>query len=210
MLNITLEQFDSLLTWLDSDREIAGKKYETIRAGLLRVFISKGFSDAESLADQTIDRVIQRLPDIIETYEGEPVRYFHGVARFVILENMRRKETTVEELSAVWVDPRPTSKERECLNHCLQLLPQEKRDLILDYLLYEGHRKIEHHRQMAEELGITHVALRGRVHQIRVRVENCVRECDGGAPITKQPARAIVGSESIGGSEPSITTETIN
>ncbi len=209
MLSITLEQFDSLLTWLDSDREIAGEKYEAIRAGLVRVFISKGFSDAESLADQTIDRVILRLPDIRETYEGEPVRYFHGVARYVILENMRRKETTVEELSAVWVDPRPTSKEYECLDHCLQLLPPEKRELILDYLLYEGHRKIEHHRQMAEELSITHVALRGRVHQIRVRLENCVRECTG-VPITKLSAKAIVGSDSIGGSEPSITTETIN
>lgn len=209
MLSITREQFDSLLAWLDSDREIAGKKYETIRAGLVRVFISKGFSDAEAHADEAIDRVIQRLPDIRETYEGEPVRYFHGVARFVILENMRRRETTVEELSAVWVDPRPTSQEHECLDHCLQLLPEQKRDLILDYLLYEGQRKIEHHRQMAKELSITDVALRGRVHQIRVRVEKCVRECAGGMPVTKLNSKAIVGSGSIGG-EPSITTETIN
>jgi len=208
-LSITLEQFDSLLSWLSDDREIAARKYETIRAGLVRVFVSKGFSDAEYLADATIDRVIQRLPDIIATYEGEQTRYFHGVARYVILENMRRKEVPVDEVGIVWVDPRPTTKEQECLEHCLQLLQKEKRDLILDYLLYEGHQKIEHHKEMATELGITHGALRGRVHQVRVRVEDCVRQCVGGIAVTKLTSNSIVGS-GIGGGEPSINTETIS
>lgn len=209
-MSITPEQFDSLLSWLSDDRETAGKKYEIIRAGLVRVFVSKGFSDAEYLADATIDRVIQRLPDIRDTYEGEQTRYFHGVARFVVLENMRRREVPVDELLTVWVDPRPTSKEFECLEHCLQLLPTQKRDLILDYLLYEGHQKIEHHKQMATELGITHGALRGRVHQVRVRVEDCVRQCIGGAAETKLTPNHIVDSGAIGGGEPSINTETIS
>ena len=50
------------------------------------------------------------------------------------------------------------------------LLPPEKRDLILDYYLYEGHDKVEHHKLMAKRLGISEGALRGRVHQIRVGV----------------------------------------
>ena len=210
MLSITQEQFDSLLTWLDDDREIAAKKYEMIRAGLVRVFVSKGFNDAEDLADESIDRVINRLPDIRETYEGDQTRYFHGVARFVIRESLRRREVAVDEMPTVWVDPRPTSKEEDCLEHCLQLLPKQKRDLILDYLLYEGHRKIEHHRQMAAELGISDGALRGRVHQVRIRVEDCVRECAAGTPITKLHSKTILGSGSIGGGQPSTSTETIN
>ena len=198
------------MSWLDENREIAAEKYETIRAGLVRVFVTKGFDDAEDLADETIDRVINRLPDIRDTYEGDPTRYFHGVARYVIRERIRRKEVTVDELPNTWVDPRPTSQEQDCLDHCLQLLPKEKRELILDYLLYEGHRKIEHHRQMAAELEITDGALRGRVHQVRIRVEDCVRQCVGGPAITKLHSKTIIGSGSHGGGEPSIKTETIN
>ncbi len=210
MLSITQEQFDSLLSWLSNDREFAATKYETIRSGLVRIFVSKGFNDAEDLADETIDRVITRLPDIRDTYEGEPSRYFHGVARNVIRETGRRKEVTIE-VPAVWVDPRPTTDEHECLEHCLELLPKQKRDLILDYLLYEGHQKIEHHRQMAAELGITEGALRGRVHQVRIRIEDCVRQCAGGTRVTKLHPKTIVGRSAIrGGGEPSIKTETIN
>lgn len=209
-MSITQEQFDSLLSWLSNDREFAGRKYETIRAGLVRIFVSKGFNDAEDLADATIDRVITRLPDIRDTYEGEPTRYFHGVARNVIRETGRRKELTVE-VPAVWVDPRPTTQEHECLEQCLQSLPRQKRDLILDYLLYEGHQKVEHHKQMAAELGITEGALRGRVHQVRIRVEDCVRQCTGGTGVTKVHSKTIVGRSTIGGGgESSIKTETIN
>jgi DNA-directed RNA polymerase specialized sigma24 family protein len=210
MLSITTEQFESLLSWLSNDREFAGRKYETIRAGLVRIFVSKGFNDAEDLADETIDRVATRLQDIRENYEGEPTRYFHGVARNIIRETSRRKEVTIE-VSAVWVDPRPTTDEQEFLEQCLQLLDKEKRDLIIEYLLYEGQQKIEHHKQMAAELGITEGALRGRVHQIRIRVGDCVRQRAAGIRVTKLHPKTIVNRSAIGGGgEPSIKSDTIN
>ena len=178
-MGITKEQFDSLLSWLSSDRELAGTKYETIRGGLVRVFVSKGFNDAEDLADETMNRVMIRLADIRENYDGEPSRYFYGVARNVLREQMRRKELATE-VSVIWVDPEPTSEERECLEKCLRMLPDPKRDLILDYYLYEGHEKIEQHKQMAAELAISEGALRVRVHHLRARLEGCVRECATG------------------------------
>jgi len=173
---ITKEQFDLLLDWLDPDRELAGKKYETIRAGLIRVFVSRGFNDAEDLADETINRVIIRLPEFKDTYVGEPVRFFHGVARNVIRETLRRKEIATEVI-VVSVDERPVTRiERECLDTCLELLPEEKTDLILDYYLYEGHDKIEHHRRMAKSLGISEGALRGRAHHIRKALEQSLNK----------------------------------
>lgn len=209
-MSITREQFDSLLTWLgDGDRETGAAKYETVRAGLLRVFVSKGFSDAEDLTDETINRVITRLPDIRETYDGEPSRYFHGVGRNIIRETNRRKEISAE-VSAVWVDPQPTSEERECLERCLQQLPAEKRELILDYFLYEGHDKVEHHKTLAAELGISEGALRGRVHHIRASLVNCMRQCAGGNVVTKVASKAILSKGSFGGGKPSINTETIS
>jgi RNA polymerase sigma factor (sigma-70 family) len=209
MLAITKEQFDSLLSWLSDDRELAGTKYETIRGGLVRVFVTRGFNDAEDLADETINRVIVRLGDIRDSYDGEPARYFHGVARNVLREQIRRKEFATE-VPVIWIDPQPTSEERECLEKCLQTLPEPKRDLILDYYLYEGQAKIEQHKRMAAELAITEGALRVRVHHIKVRVEGCVRECAGRDRVTKLTPKAIVGKGSIGGAKPSINTETIN
>lgn len=174
---ITSEQFEALLAWLDSDRESAGVKYEVIRSGLLRVFVSKGLNDAEDLVDETINRVILRLPDIKDNYHGEPVRYFHGVARNIIRETIRRKEIAMEVPTiTVFSDP-IISGELECLDGCLRILPPEKSDLILDYYLYEGHDKIDHHKRMAAALGISHGALRGRAHHIRTDLEECVKQC---------------------------------
>ncbi|HJP92959.1 MAG TPA: hypothetical protein VJ875_13455 [Pyrinomonadaceae bacterium] len=177
-MTITREQFDSLLAWLNADRELAGRKYETIRSGLIKIFVSKGFNDAEDLADETINRVIERLTDIKQDYIGEPAYYFHGVARNVVRESSRRREIACQ-LIDVRVDPKPEkSEEFNCLKHCLQLLPTNKQDLILDYYLYEGHEKIQHHKDMARQLKITIGAVRSRAFQIKLNLENCMRQCN--------------------------------
>ena len=176
-MTVTQAQFDSLLAWLNADRELAGRKYRTIHCGLVRIFVSKGFNDAEDLADETINRVIGRLPDIRERFVGEPLHYFHGVARNIIRENNRRKEIACN-LVDVRVDYKAEERDdHDCLGHCLQRLPRRKRDLILDYYLYEGHEKIEHHRNMAKQLNITEGAFRNRAHQIRSHLRTCMRQC---------------------------------
>ena len=176
-MTITQEQFDSLLAWLNADREVAGTRYETIRSGLVRIFVSKGFNDAEDMADETINRVMVRLPDIRGTYRGEPAYYFHGVARNVIRENRRRKEIAAD-LREIRVDPKPErNDEHNCLGHCLQRLPINKQDLILDYYMYEGHEKIEYRKSMARQLNVTTGAFRSRAYQLRLSLEQCMRQC---------------------------------
>ena len=69
------------------------------------------------------------------------------------------------------------SDEYDCLMKCLKFLQSEKRELIVDYYIYDGREKITHHRQMASELGITEGALRGRAHHLRVNLEKCIAEC---------------------------------
>lgn len=186
-MEITEESFDALLSWLDPDRETAGGKYELIRSGLIRIFVSKGFNDAEDLADECINRVIGRLPEIRDGYVGAPVRYFHGVARNVILEQFKRKEIATDVLVVADL-PDERTNEQECLTKCLDILAPQKRDLILDYYLYTGHRKVEQHKQMAAVLTITEGALRGRAHQIRVALEKCVRQCSENREIKQKPS----------------------
>ena len=174
---INEESFDALLAWLDPNREIAAQKYEVIRAGLIRIFVSKGFSDAEDLADTVINRVMKKLPEIRDTYVGEPVRYFHGVARNVMRETLRRREIATEAVPGFLDEVASHTDEFDCLVKCLRFLSREKRELILDYHIYEGRDKVEHHRQMADELGISEGALRGRAHHLRGTLEKCICQC---------------------------------
>ncbi|MGB7923470.1 MAG: hypothetical protein WCF57_09515 [Pyrinomonadaceae bacterium] len=202
---ITRESFVALLAWLDPDLETAGRKYEIIRSGLIRIFISQGLSDAEDLTDLTINRVVTRLPDIKDDYVGEPARYFHGVARNIVLEARRRKEIVTDKVPERLTQMPDTTDRHECLLKCLELLTGEKRELILDYYLYEGRNKIDHHRRMAEELSITEGALRTRAHHIRCTLEKCVLQCTRNlaekqksackALLKKQPVKSSIHQE---------------
>ena len=124
-----------------------------------------------------MNRVMKKLPEIRDTYVGEPVRYFHGVSRNVIRETLRRREIATEDVPGVSTEVDSHSDEYDCLVRCLRFLSREKRELILDYHIYDGRDKIQHHRLMAAELGISEGALRGRAHHLRGSLEQCIREC---------------------------------
>lgn len=180
--SISRESFEELLDWLDPCRDAAGQKYETIRGGLIKVFVARGCHDAEDLADLTINRVTLKLPEIKSDYVGEPARYFYGVARNVLLEARRRKEVPLDVVPSVAASEEVfTSAEAECLDKCLSQLPDAQRELMLDYYQDVKRLKIEHRRRMAEELGLSAGALRLRAHRIRAGLEQCVRQCVGAA-----------------------------
>jgi DNA-directed RNA polymerase specialized sigma24 family protein len=144
---------------------------------LIRIFASKGVSDAEFYTDEAIDRVIKRLPEIQANYVGDPARYFHGVARNIVMEAGRRKEIPTDVLPRGPGPEPPKSDTSECLTKCLQQLPRDKQEFILDYHLYQGREKVMHHREMASELSISEGALRTRAHHLRVSLEKCVLRC---------------------------------
>jgi DNA-directed RNA polymerase specialized sigma24 family protein len=177
-LIITKDSFDGLLEWLDPNRDEAALRYEQIRAGLIRMFVSKGVTDAEFYTDVTVDRVIKKLPQIRDTYVDQPVRYFHGVARNILREAARRKEIPTDVLPECL--PRGGTVDSEladCLRQCLQSLPPEKHELIYDYYVYDGHLKVDSHREMAGELSISIGALRTRTHHVRTSLLDCLRKC---------------------------------
>lgn len=175
-MDLTSDLFKSLLSWLDPDPDAAGQKYQIIRAGLVRIFITKGFNDAEDLADLTIDRVATLLPEKSKDYVGEPAKLFHAVARYICYEAWRRPEITTEdppERVSLVVD---TSAAFQCLLECLNDLTPNEREFILDYHVYdgEGRVKIEHHKMMREEQGLEESTLRVHARRIRVRLEKCI------------------------------------
>jgi DNA-directed RNA polymerase specialized sigma24 family protein len=172
----TQESFDLLLAWLDPNREIAGRKYKIIHAGLVRIFVSRGFTDAEGLADETINRVIALLPEVKDEPAGERAPFFYKVARYIMLEARRRPEIATDVFPVMPTHENNAGDVSEYLSACLELLSEGKRDLILDYHLYKGRDKIEQHERMAKERGISVEALRSRAHHIRKFLKDCVRQ----------------------------------
>jgi len=174
--DLSQEAFDRLLSWLNRDRETAGKKYEEIRRRLIKIFSCQGCIGAEDLADETINRVARKLPEICPTFVGDPTLYFLGVAHNVCLEYFRKKPEP--EPPPPLADP-PEQKEKldVCLEECLQRLTPKSRELILEYYHEEKHSKIDHRKELAQRLGIALNASRIQAHRIPAKLQECVFEC---------------------------------
>ncbi len=166
--------------WLDQNRARAGAKYEEIRDGLIKIFTARGCTDAEDLADETINRVSMRAAEISKDYAGDPAPYFYATAKAIYMEYLRRRQAPWHD-APPGLPPAAEPSEMEhrysCLDLCMRRLSEEQRDLVLRYFSEEKRAKIEARKRLAEELGIPVNALRIRVHKIRVSLERCIQEC---------------------------------
>ncbi|HEY1403531.1 MAG TPA: hypothetical protein VGB05_05350 [Pyrinomonadaceae bacterium] len=179
------DDFDRLLNWLDPvDRERAGAKYESIRQTLIQTFVWRGCHKAEELADETINRVMQKLPGVVSTYKNDPALYFYGFGRNVLKEYYREITTHAllddpEQVKFSDQDRETEARERlfACLDECLGELSEDNRALILRYHEVKGMAKVDFRRDLADEQGVAKNALRVRVHRIRTHLHRCISAC---------------------------------
>lgn len=176
-----LKHFDSLLEWLDPDRDRAAERYEMIRQSLIQIFIWKRCSDAESLADETLDRVMSRIPELRKTYVGNPSAYIHSVAKNLLREQTRPSGVQVENVDSAIPATKDIENEKMygCLERCLSNLSPYSRNLILDYYSEERAKTVTYRKDLAKELGIPINQLRIRVYRIRKTLEECIQACIG-------------------------------
>jgi hypothetical protein len=163
--------FDLLLFWLNPDREKAAAKYEMVRRRLIEIFASRGFANADSLADTTIDRVISKVPQVADGWVGDPLIFFLAVAKKIILENSKPPRTILPPPPPP--DPDKLEREDRCIEKGLQLLSLEDRELVLEYV--DGNKKTR--QEIANRLGITLNALRLRIYQIKKTIRPTIKEC---------------------------------
>jgi len=168
------EAFDQMLTWLNPDREEAGKKYEDIRKRLITIFTCRGCLMPEDLTDETIDRVVMKIPGIAGSYVGDPALYFFGVAKYVFHEYIRKIPIPVPPPVVHFT--REVEQQYSCLEECMQELTSKNRELILEYYSDEGD-KIVHRKRLAGKRGIELNALRIQACRIRAVLFQCVQEC---------------------------------
>lgn len=173
----TQEAFDKLLEWLDPDREQAAKKYQKIQARLIVIFSNHGCSDPEKLTDETFDRVMARIDWLLENYEGEPIRFFCGIARNILKEDLKRRNTLEPLTEHQQIEPDDDPAKYDCLDKCMAELPAQNQSVILAYYEGKGLAKIRRRKKIAEDLGITVTALRLRVFHMRVQLSRCMEEC---------------------------------
>lgn len=177
---ITPADFDRLLKWFDDDRAVAAEKYRKIHRRMVQIFRARGAFPAEDLADQTLDRIIKKLPEIINDYEGDPALYIFSMARNVYFEFVRKPKPM--PLPELFVMPKMEANEnvyQTCLKNCLEKISPEEKQLFIDYFLYDNEKKLARHEEMARRLGINRNYLRTRIYRIRMALEKCVKECVG-------------------------------
>lgn len=170
--------FELLLDWLDTDRETAARKYEKMRQKLIQIFCGRGCYEAEELADITFDRVMTKVPSIVENYSGKPALYFYGVANKVYHEWIRKqsKHEQIEFKDAI--EQNTESNDRlECLEQCLEKLSDEKRQIVIGYYKENKGSKIKIRKQLAEKHEISTGALQIKLFRIRQSLHRCITNC---------------------------------
>lgn len=193
---LTEHGFSRLLEWLDDGgADTKGGSYLEIRRRLVAYFDRRNRPRPDELADETLNRIARTLETDGAIEVRPPARYCYVTARFVLLEDVRRREHSTVPLETprgtpivarrLTVVPNPAdedeaaTKERRlaCLEHCLDGLKPDQRDLIVDYHRDARREKIERRRGLAERFGISMNALAIRACRIRDALEACVEGC---------------------------------
>jgi RNA polymerase sigma factor (sigma-70 family) len=184
------ENWERFLKWLDPDAELAAQRYEEIRATLVAYFRNKRWPCAEDMADEVIDRVVRRGPELFGSYVGNPKNYFKSCAKNLHLDYIRRPPQQPDGQNYVeldWqaafnVEKEKVEKEMEerryaCLEKCMQRLTEGERRLAIAYHEKEKGAKIEYRKKLAESLGFPVNALRLRMFRIHAKLRDCVTKC---------------------------------
>src|SRR6476659_3672573 len=133
--------FARLLRWLDDGADSQGERYLEMRRRLVAYFDRRNRPAPDVLADETFDRVSRTLEESGRIKVTPPARYCYVVARFVLLEDIRksRRDVPFEETRAAMQHTRPgtatedaTDQSLDCLGRCLNILKPEDRHLIVE------------------------------------------------------------------------------
>ena len=179
------EDFDALLGLFSSDRDEAGREYERVRSGLVRFFEFRGCSDAESLADETLNRVALKAHHFDAAANVKLSSYVYGFATNVFREYVRsprQRELAIETDDFIQQLQAPEAEDRRepmftCLVGCLNKLDAADQGLVIEYYSRERQEKIAVRRRLAERLGCRVEVLHTRVFRLRASLRKCMSRC---------------------------------
>jgi DNA-directed RNA polymerase specialized sigma24 family protein len=178
--DLEARRLQTLLERLCADSASGGFGYEQLRRRLILFFRQREPIDAETLADEALDRLARRLDEGVQI--NHPAPYAFGIAKLMLFEaNARRlrqearfdepenQPAMIEDDDAI--DPALV----RALRICLRSMGRRGSELMLAYYRDDDARRIKTRRNLAEKLGITINTLRNRALRLRAALETCVR-----------------------------------
>jgi DNA-directed RNA polymerase specialized sigma24 family protein len=181
-------QFEELLRRLDPNRDQAGELYETLRRRLIKFFEWNSCSPAEDLADETLDRVAQKLTveaihDLHAFAAGVAKRVrqeaYKQAGRSVQVPDLPNQENFFQDLrnpEQIMQEKVEGQRRSNCLRVCMQRMADQDRALFVTYHTAATERR-QHRLEMARESGLTIGTLRVRINRLRDELETCARKC---------------------------------
>lgn len=180
---LTQEAFDAFLRWLSPDRDEAAVEYEKIRRKLLNYFDFKGCDNSEMLADETINRVTERV------FRAEPdgvnfsTQFVYGVAKNIYLESFAAPKTSSLDEEPAASDANVTEAQvygddsQNCMQFCLKQLKEADLRLVIAYFQVNRQNKLKEREALCKSGGESINALRVRVSRIRQKLQKCQGNC---------------------------------
>jgi hypothetical protein len=180
-MDLSPENFERLMNWLHPNRDEAGREYQRIRALLLRSSQFKGRSDANRLADATMDRGAEILTtEKIENWVGDKAKYFNRVGYYILLEERDRGLEMQMPDDFEVANPKKeedSEPKSRCLEKCLQDLPTSDGRLIVRYYQGEKSIKIRERQKLARDLEMDLPSLRVKALRVRRELKKCITKC---------------------------------
>lgn len=179
------EEFEKLLGWLSEDRENAGTEYNKIREGLIRYFRFKGCSDSQTLADETLNRVAEKISVLDESKNVKKISIFYGFASNVFREYLRNEQRQNEKISRFSIEQSRFAEPEdetidsriECLNKCMAKISDEEREIFVEYYGQEKEKKSAARKKIAGRLQCQLNTLQVRIFRLRSILANCIENC---------------------------------
>ncbi|CAN5313974.1 hypothetical protein BH10ACI1_BH10ACI1_19620 [soil metagenome] len=177
--DVTRENFEIFLKWLNPEPEKAGDEYERLRFRLNTFFTSRRCLYADELADETFSRTAAKVSQLnAETIENKTA-YVYAIAKYVFLESLRNNKIilNIEDTKIAAEDQTENEFSGACLDKCLDKLEFEQRKFILEYFSESKAKKIILHKKISDQLEISPTALRMRACRIKQKLAVCVKDC---------------------------------
>lgn len=172
------ENFRALLLALHPDEHKAAEEYRRLHERSVRLFTLNRVADPHALADEALDRLARRVAEERIKVDS-PAAFLQGIARHLLQEEHRRR-TRDREAAEEWTSHRTAPNETddelmESVEACLGRMSSDQQELLRNYYRDSGRDKIEHHRKLAADRGLSLNALRNQIMRARKKLDDCVR-----------------------------------
>ncbi len=176
--SLTSETLEKLLDAFADDKTASATAYAELRDSLVRFFYLRGISDADAAADETLDRIPERINSNTRADDVKFIAF--SIAKFVFLETIRREQKQKAAADGFYQNRTAPKLPGETdgfepLRDCFKSLYERERALLSEYFAdLPSDQLAAHRQQMADREQMDLNALRNRISRLRRRLDDCV------------------------------------